>query len=213
MREINWITENTCSVCGKDLGVAPDSSGICYECTDIDHSFTKGFSCTTYEGPVKEILSGLKYKGRAYYAKKIADIMTDRAFGFIDDYDLDMIIPVPMYRKKERTRGYNQSELLATMLSKKLGLLLCDDILVKKRSTSSMSSLNSSERRINLHNAFGIGYNDGKALTGKTVLLVDDVYTTGSTVDACAEVLNHNGASGVYVFTFTSGVNMRKRIN
>ncbi len=76
-----------------------------------------------------------------------------------------------------------------------------------------MSSLDSTERRINLHNAFDIGYNKSKDLKAKNVLLVDDVYTTGSTADECAEVLKAGGASEVYIFTFASGVNMKIRPN
>lgn len=213
MKEINWIYGNTCEICGKSLGSSADSSNVCFECQEIDHSFTKGFSCATYEGPVKEILSGLKYRGQAFYAGKIAEAMNDRALGFMDDIHIDMILPVPMFKKKEKARGYNQSGLLASGIARFFDIPMHEDILFKVRETASMSSLDSGERRINLHNAFGIGYNKDKEITGKNILLVDDVYTTGSTADACAEVLNHNCITDVYVFTFASGVNMKRRLN
>ncbi len=213
MSEINWITKNTCDICGKDLGPFGDESNICFECMEIEHSFTRGFSCTTYEGPVKEILSGLKYRNRPYFAGNMGEIMKDRAEEFIHDIKIDIVIPVPMFKKKEKDRGYNQASLLASSIGKSLQILYRDDILLKMRATSPMSSLDSGERRINLHNAFGIGYNKEADVFGKNILLVDDVYTTGSTADECSDVLNHNGASKVYFFSFTSGVNMKRLPN
>ena len=210
MHEIKWITDNSCRICGKSLGTAGGVKGVCFECREISHEFTKGFSCTTYEGPVKEILSGLKYKGRSYYAKNMIEIMRDRACGFINDIKVDMMIPVPMYKKKERARGYNQSYLLAQGLSRVFDIPCSEDMLIKDKETQPMSSLNSGERRINLHNAFRMGYNEDMII-GKNILMIDDVYTTGSTADACAQVLKENGAEDVYVFTFTSGVNMKSR--
>ena len=229
IREIHWLTENTCEICGRSLENKYDENHLtkdeginnkrnhigrrCYECMEISHSFTKGFSCASYEGSVKEILSGLKYKGQAYYAEKIAQAMYDRSQGFINDINVDIVTPVPMFTKKERMRGYNQSDLIARSLSKMLNLPYRSDILKKKTDTVSMSGLNSEERRINLHNAFCISYNREDDISGKDVMLVDDVYTTGSTADSCGEVLNRNGASKVYVFTFASGVNMHRRSN
>lgn len=212
MRQIKWITDNSCNVCGKSLGTVAGSNKICFECSETSHEFTKGYSCTTYEGPVKEILSGLKYKGRSYYTRNVVEIMTDRAEGFINDIHVDMLIPVPMHKRKEQARGYNQSSLLGEGLSRSLILPHKLDILVKGRETSPMSSLSSGERRINLHNAFRMGYNKDM-IRGKNILIVDDVYTTGSTADACARVLKDNGAGHVYLFTFTSGVNMKPRKN
>lgn len=209
MREIKWITDNTCEKCGKSLGSEGPDRRLCFECESVRHEFNKGFSCVTYEGPVKEILSGFKYKGRTYYAQKMTDVMLDRAVGFIDSIDVDMILPVPMHKDKEKGRGFNQAQLLSKDLGKRLELYTRNDILVKERKTLSMSSLSSGERRINLHNAFKISYNKENDIVDKNLLLVDDVYTTGSTADACAEVLKAHGANEVYIFTFASGVNMR----
>jgi ComF family protein len=210
LKEINWITGNTCKICGKSLGDRSSKSGICFECLGVTHNFVKGYSCVTYEGPVKEILSGFKYKGRTYYARNIVQIMGDRAEEFIGALEIDLIIPVPMHIKKERKRGYNQSKLLAAKLGKTLGIKVDSTILVKSMNTQAMSGLDRTERRINLHNAFDIGYNKKEELMNKRVMLIDDVYTTGSTMDACAEVLNANGALAVYAYTFTSGVNMNR---
>jgi len=211
MKDIEWLTDNTCKICGKTLGDSTAvNNDICYECKENQHSFSGGFSCSVYDGPVREILSGLKYRGRSYYADKISDIMSDRAAGFIEKLGIDLIIAVPMFKKKERTRGYDQAHLIASGLAKKLDIKYRNDVLIKTKNTLSMSSLDSAERRINLHNAFDIGYNVDD-IKNKNVLLVDDVYTTGSTADSCSEVLNRNGANEVYIFTFTSGRNMKRR--
>lgn len=213
LREIKWISSDSCKICGKSLGFASAMGDVCFECQETEHQFTKGFSCATYEGPVKEILSGLKYKGRPYYAEKMVKVMSDRSQGFIDDVDLDLILPVPMYKKKERKRGFNQSQLIAKGLSSTLGLDYDPHVLEKNRNTAPMSSLSSGERRINLHNSFSLGYNKKNQIENKNILLIDDVYTTGSTADACASVLKDNGASEVYIFTFAAGVNMKPKAN
>lgn len=216
VREINWITDNECQICGKDLGPLGHGdcfNDTCFECQEITHSFDRGYSCATYEGPVKEILSGLKYKGRSYYVRKMIDIMCSKINNYPESIEPDIILPVPMHPTKEKKRGYNQSNLLAEGLGKNFNIKYLDDVLVKTRLTASMSSLGSSERRINLHNTFAIGYNRENDVRDKYVLLVDDVYTTGSTADECAEVLKACGARRVEIFTFASGVNMKTKIN
>lgn len=216
VEEIKWITDNSCTVCGKDLGHISSKSGnqkICFECMEVKHIFDKGFSCATYEGPVKEILSDFKYKAKPYYAQKIVDAMCDKAESFMGELNVDIIIPIPMHPKKLKDRGYNQSQLLAKGFSNFFNIRLEEEILIKTRLTASMSSLSSTERRINLHNTLAIGYNRENEVKNKSILLVDDVYTTGSTADACAEVLKENGAKEVNIFTFASGVNMKPKLS
>lgn len=213
IKEIHWISKNTCSICGKSLYPSTDASEVCYECKGVQHSFDKGYSCAVYEGPVKEILSGFKYKGKSYMGNIIGDMMLDRAQGFIQDIDFQTVIPIPMHKSKKKSRGFNQSEILAKKIAFGLGKEYRNDILFKQRNTPPMSSLDSTERRINLHGAFQIGYNKDEAIKDKDIMLVDDVYTTGSTLDECATLLKKSGTDKVFIYTFASGVNMMRRTN
>lgn len=110
--------------------------------------------------------------------------------------DWDMILPVPMHRSKKRKRGYNQSELLARQLSKLLQVPTSSDILVKIRSTRPQSKLKREERLINLEGAFNVF--DDSAIVGKNILLIDDVATTGTTLNHCAKVLYERGAAFIF---------------
>ncbi len=110
--------------------------------------------------------------------------------------DWDMILPVPMHRRKKRERGYNQSELMALSLSRHLKIPVYSDLLIKTRYTRPQSSLKREERLMNLEGAFDV-VND-TAIAGKNILLIDDVSTTGTTLNLCAKILYEKGAAFVY---------------
>ena len=112
---------------------------------------------------------------------------------------IDVIIPVPIYKQRRRERGFNQAELLAKELGKQLGLPVCTDYLLRIKKTKPQKELNAKERKKNLQQAFSCNKKRKKeAITWKRILLVDDIYTTGSTLDACATVLSLSGAKKVY---------------
>lgn len=110
--------------------------------------------------------------------------------------DWDMILPVPMHRKKKRQRGYNQSELLADRLSEYLHIPVYHNLLVKTRHTKPQSKLKREERLFNLEDAFDVV--NGPEIEGKNILLLDDVATTGTTLNNCAKILYEKGAAFVF---------------
>lgn len=136
---------------------------------------------------------------------------------------IDLIVPVPVSRGRLRKRGYNQSAIMARQLARRWEDYVADkpapkpfpapvcrtQLLYRTRETVMLRSLNPTERRMALHEAFAVTDRERERLIGKTVLLVDDIYTTGATADACAKALLEGGASEVYLLTLASGGNRR----
>lgn len=202
---MNWANERTCNQCGKILR-AEYFYDLCTDCSIIEHSFEKGFTCVEYGRAEREIIHNFKYKDKAYLGRKLAEIMYDRIR--LEDINPDIIIPVPMHKRKENKRGYNQAAVLATMLARFMKKPSSDKILIRTIDTEPMSNLGAEERRENIRKAFTVRQSFDKILKDKTVLLIDDVFTTGSTADACTDVLLAAGAAKVYVFVFASGANI-----
>jgi ComF family protein len=158
----------------------------------------------------------LKYKDRAYIAEKAAEMMRDRILVEIDEetgevFSPDVILPVPMHIKKRRKRGYDQAALIAKRLARCMNVPYDEYCIARKKQTSVMSSLSRDERKRNLVGAFGLAVGAAERVEGKDVLLVDDVFTTGATADACASILLEAGAANVDVFVFASGANARAK--
>ena len=124
--------------------------------------------------------------------------------------EFDIIIPVPMYAAKEKERGYNQAALLGEFLGRRAGAECRCDCLLRVRPTVPMSRLNARQRRENLDGAFLVSRTGKRVLPGKRVLLVDDLYTTGTTVEHCSFLLKACGAAEVTVATVASGRNQRR---
>ena len=241
VREMHWITGGTCDCCGKALpdtyrGVGPDGRRLCYDCMMRDHSFTKGWSCLSYGLHERELMMDIKYNGKGYIASKMGDVMFDRMETLIDAAregdssafpSIDVIIPVPVSGKRMVKRGYNQSELMARQFLHRWKQHLHNSstgdapgisaprlephVLVRQKATVMLRSLNPEERRLALHDAFAVNPDLRGRIGGKNVLLIDDIYTTGATADACSKVLVEEGAAAVYLLTLCSGGNRRPK--
>jgi ComF family protein len=171
-------------------------------------------ACALYAGRAKEIVQDMKYRGGAWYTDTLAALMAARYFSEADPRtgelpDYDHILAVPMNAGKKAVRGFDQAALLAKGLSRRTGVPYLKDGLVRIRKTDVMSSLSSEARRQNLEGAFAVGC-DIMRITGKRFLLIDDVYTTGSTADACAEALLAEDAENVDVIVFAIGADRRR---
>lgn len=205
IRSMKWANEKTCSKCGKILQEGY-LARLCTDCRTLDHAFERGFACVEYGGAERDLIHHFKYKDKGYYGRKLAEIMADRIA--VEEINFDMILPVPMYKKKEKQRGYNQAAILALFLSRIMEVPYGKGILKRIADTAPMSHLGAEERRRNLEDAFEIDSRRQGALQGKNLLLIDDVYTTGSTTDACTQVLMEAGAEKVYILVFAAGANL-----
>jgi ComF family protein len=182
-----------CPLCGR-----PQSSGIlCPGCTGWQASIDGIRSPFRFEKTVRQAVYQLKYRNLRILAEPLAGLM----YGYLSGNPVpgEVLVPVPLHRKRLRERGYNQSGLLAKWLGKFTGLPVVDDCLVRERLASPQArSSGVDERRNNVAGAFAC--RDDR-LRDKEVLLVDDVCTSGATLDACAEALKESGAASVWGLT------------
>ena len=186
------FTENVCGICGKSPCI----------CGKYHFSFSAVVSVFSYELGAENAVRQLKFHEHTDYAKPLAEYLYYKLIQCPFYPEIDLIVPVPMTKKAVRRRGYNQSVYLVNHLSKLTALPKDTRHLVKIRSTQNQHDLNGKERRQNLKNAFSVS--DNTPFVGKTVLLCDDVYTTGATFDECARTLLAAGAKAVYCLAVAS---------
>jgi ComF family protein len=205
MKSFHWAGMKTCGKCGKIL--ADDyRHGLCWDCRQFGHDFDKGYTCVQYGLLERGVLMDYKYRGKPYIGRQLGKILYDRMEA--EDVEYDIVVPVPMHEKRRAERGYNQAEVMAGVLARKKGVPCAGGMLVRKKETAAMKGLGQVERYENMKNVFAVSDKNHYTIAGKRILLVDDIYTTGSTLDACSRVLKDAGAEAVYVLTFACGANI-----
>lgn len=210
---IKWANARLCIRCGKLLS-SLNPGEICFNCREHPHQFDHGYTCAEYGTHERAMVFALKYHSRADIGITIGEIMADRMMAENSISDLakmyDYVIPVPVHNRKKRIRGYNQAEVIAKRFSV-LTKIRCDaDILIRVRETHVMRSLGPDQRRENIRGAFEIRKRRIPDIEGKKVLLIDDIYTTGATVDEISAVLKNAKARQVDFLSFASGADMVK---
>lgn len=185
--KLPFINSDNCLVCGQN------------KCGCDNMFFDRIYTPFYYEMGIKKAIIELKFKDNIHIANKLGYYMIE----YIKPYQIleiiDFLVPVPMYKSDLKRRGYNQSLELARAIQKLTQIPLIDNLLYKVKKTKSQHKINSQDRYINLMNAFSIENSD--IIKDKIILLIDDVFTTGSTVNNCSRILNDNGVKGVYVLT------------
>ena len=207
LNEITWANRKTCRICGKPLESWYPAER-CSECLNSPRYFERGVTCFLYKGGARTIIKDLKYHGKQYYARVFGRMLADKLL--YEKLEFDICVPVPMYRKKENKRGYNQAALIAKFTAEDLHKPFAPHALVRIRATEPMNRLNNAERKMNIRGAFAVPKDQRRWIEKRTVLLVDDIYTTGSTMNECARELLTAGAAHVYIATMASGRNQRK---
>ncbi|MEG0291567.1 MAG: ComF family protein [Anaerovoracaceae bacterium] len=207
VKKFYWIDNKTCSKCGKILE-EEYWRDCCEDCITNDHIFDKGFTCARYGLYERVVMMEYKYSDKSYIGNKLGDILYDRIV--IEELDFNVIISIPIHKKRMEKRGFNQAEIMAKRLSYRLGKDVFRDFMIRVIDTVPMKNLGIAERRENVKNSFVLKKEAIKEISGKNVLLIDDIYTTGSTFDSAAEVLKKNGANKVYILTFAAGGNVIK---
>ncbi len=188
------VEEPRCFCCGKTVE-GPEVE-LCRDCSKKKHEFRRGFPLLQYVPPISDAMAELKYHGRAEYADFYGEQL-GRAFGeTFRSLGIQGLVPVPVHKKRLAKRGYNQAELLAGALSRQTGIPLYTNVLLRREDTAAQKKLSREERALNLRTAFSVGDKPPER-----VLIVDDIYTTGATADACAAALLRAGAVEVYVTT------------
>lgn len=197
---LNPVEEPVCMRCGKMIEDSDEE--FCADCVRLPKSFDRNFPVFCYEGVIKDSLYAFKYKNQRYYSKFYGMCIVKKYGRQIIDLNIDGIVPVPVHIKKRRARGYNQAELIARELGRLFNITVYPEYLIRTEATSPQKELDDRARMKNLKNAFNIGENDVKL---KRILLVDDIYTSGATMDACARVLIMNGVENVYCTSVAIG--------
>lgn len=183
----------TCPVCGRKT----KSPALCLECKDRAPLFKKAVSAAVYEGNVARLIISFK-NGNSYHMRYFAEIMEPKVRQL---EGADCLCFVPMTKRAKRLRGYNQAELLARELSKRLNLPVLKDAVVKKKDSKVQKTLGFKDRLENLRGCFTAYKNK---VEGRTIILVDDVLTTGATAEAVTAELLKKGAKCVYLATVAS---------
>ena len=175
------------------------------DCRGREHMFDRARTLYEY-GTAAPSLYRFKYKGRQEYADFYGEEMGKYLGEFIRRVSPDVLVPVPLHRKKLKSRGYNQAACLARALGKSLNLPVDEKLVKRIRNTAPMKRLNPTERQNNLKKAFNIGRNDVKLYD--RIILVDDIYTTGTTLDEISALLKSYGVSEVYCVTLACGAGL-----
>lgn len=198
-KRIQKIEEPYCMKCGKP--VQEKEQEYCYDCGRKAHEFEEGRGLWLHKSPVSDALYAFKYQNRRIYGEIFGRELAETYGGYLRRKKVNLIIPIPLHRKKLRSRGYNQAEILARVLSEETGIPLETKLLVRQRATAPQKQLNDKARRKNIRGAFAAR---GTA-DGKNIVLVDDIYTTGSTLDEAARILRKAGAQNVFFLTISIG--------
>lgn len=201
------IESPMCSVCGIMFKSREGNDHICGECLASPKRFGMARSLGVYEQTLLKVIHRMKYDGKIQAARPLGTLLFFALMRYWATCRIDLVLPVPLHAKKMKMRGFNQSFLLvrgwesiAEALKVKVPHITVDrSILVRERWTEPQTGLGRKKRLDNIRNAFGVC--DSTKIAGKRILLVDDVYTTGATVDECAKTLLNAGAQQVDVLT------------
>lgn len=204
---LNLIYPNVCGFCG-DI----NKENICTECSkkiekykilriekSTNQYIEKQCFIYKYEGEIREAILKFKFQEEAYLYRTFAEMILDNLEVCEYIKTFDVIIPVPIHRKRRLERGYNQSELIANEISKQLRINIERNILIKIRNNPKQSTLKLEERKNNVKNAYEAREN--QKIKNRKILIIDDIFTTGNTVNECAKKLKEAGASKVSVLT------------
>jgi len=198
--KIHFVNEPWCLKCGKPI--EEEEMEYCSDCMERPHFFDQGRSPLVYDDYVRKSIYRFKYNSKKEYARYYAKIINDTLHRKIKSWKAQALIPVPLHKSKLNKRGFNQSYLIAKELSKYVNIPVMDNILVRQNQTKVQKNLGAKERENNLKKAFIVRKNSVKL---NTVIIIDDIYTTGSTIDAISKVLKESGVGKVYFVTLSIG--------
>ncbi len=198
--KVKYIVQPFCMKCGKQLYF--DEEELCHDCDKTKHLFARGIGAFSYTEELKQSIYRFKYGNKREYAKFYGKSLVKLRGDIVRSWEPDVIIPVPLHRSRQRKRGFNQTELIARVIGRELQIPVDEKCLYRIKNTVPQKELNDKERGKNVKKAFQVRDNVVKY---KKIVLVDDIYTTGTTVDACAETLLKAGAKEVYCISVCIG--------
>ena len=216
MGAASWTGARRCAKCGRPLA-ENDPGERCFACSSRDagedgHSFDKGHACAGYGTVEQAVIFAFKYGSRSDIGSTLGEIMFDRMASEYGEDVLagmyDLVMPVPVSSAKKKKRGYNHAALMAGNFAERAGLVCDSSTVIRTRDTAPMKGLRPVERRANIRGAFEIRERRREKLRGSSVLLVDDIFTTGATIDEIASLLKQAGAARVDFLAYAGGADM-----
>ncbi|MBQ3666146.1 MAG: ComF family protein [Lachnospiraceae bacterium] len=198
--ELIYVHEPRCKKCGRSIEKFEQE--YCNDCSRKKHLFVSGIALITNSGAGKKSVYAIKYRNKREYVDFYTDEIVKRYSEEIRYWKPDLLIPVPLHKKKQLKRGYNQAEVIAVALGRKLKIEVDTKSLKRIANTMPQKELNELQRKKNLANAF---QSDSKNIIGKNIVVIDDIYTTGSTIDECTKILIEAGAHNVHFITLSIG--------
>lgn len=194
--KVSYIKEPRCKKCGKPIRY--EEQEYCHDCQKQSFHYMQGRSLWIHKGAVPWSIYQFKYHNRRIYGKFYAKELY-RVYGeSIEEWGIDLIVPVPLHWRRRRKRGYNQAEIVARYLGELTGIPVDKHLVIRKKYTEPQKTLNNKERVKNLKHVFDVRKMTVRA---KNILLIDDIYTTGSTIDAISKVLLEKGHNKVWFLT------------
>lgn len=199
------ITGSRCLKCSKPI--EQEEKEYCGDCERKQYHYIKGFAVWIYNEKMRKSLVDFKYHSKKEYAKFYSEEVVQQYREQIRKINPDILVPVPIHHSKLRERGYNQANILAKGIAQQLEIPVLSNLLVRNRKTIPQKNLSDKERLINLQEAFDYNEKEAKKYGRNItrVLLVDDIYTTGSTIEACANVLRYHSITQVYFIVLCIG--------
>ncbi len=196
--QLPLVTSPLCPLCGIPfIGIGNDHR--CGKCLSNPPHFDAARAHFLYEGSIRDLIHSFKYNRLTHLRSPLALMTLEGIHTFLTAQDIHLIVPVPLHRSRLRQRGFNQAVLLGRVIARDLSLPMVPDALIRTRQTEPQIELSAAERRVNVKGAFSVKKTE--CIAGKRVLLLDDVMTTGSTMDECAKELKKAGATTVIAVT------------
>jgi ComF family protein len=202
--DIDFIADPLCACCGLPFEYQVEAGTHCAACLSRPLPFASARSALKYNDASRALVLGFKHADKTYAVRAFIPWMRRAGADMLSQ--ADYLVPVPLHRWRLLSRRYNQSGVIAQGLSRETGVPVVLDALERIRATPSQGYLKAKERHDNVKSAFAVHPRHREKLRGKTIVLVDDVYTTGATVKECAKILLGAGAGQVHVLTLARAV-------
>ena len=202
--KIKFISQPSCFICSTPFLYEEEKEAICAPCIVNKPNYDRAIAILEYDDASKKIIHKFKYNDQLHILNYIVNLMTNIGKEIFNN--IDMIAPVPIHKYKLLKRGYNQSALIAMNIASRKNLPYLPQLLIKSKNTIAQTGLKKSQRISNISNSFKLNHKFYANLAGKNILLIDDVITTGSTINECSRVLKKEGANKIFVLTLAKKI-------
>jgi ComF family protein len=197
--ELDFVADPKCDTCGFPFDFDVSEGSLCASCLDYPPSYDSARAALKYDEASRGVILGFKHADKTHAAAAFMPWLKLAGQRMLEQSD--MLIPVPLHRRRLIARRYNQAAIIAQYLSKDTGVPAILDALQRKRATKPQGHMSASQRFKNVRSAFVLNPEHVQSVEGKVITLIDDVYTTGATVNECTKVLNAAGAGEVHILT------------